>query len=249
MQASTLYDRPDLYDLVMGSSPAMERFYAGMARPGARVLELACGSGRLTVPLAEAGAHVVGGDLSPAMLERALQAATARGAEIELVVLDMRDFDLGGRLFDAVILAANSVLHLSEPEEFAGLFRCVARHLAPGGRLIFDAFIPSLALLGSDPATRHLVGRFEDPALGSVTLEETISYDPITQVSDVTWYWSTDAEPDFWTCDLKMRQIFPREMPHLVALGGLRLVERFGDFGRGPLSAESHRQICVCAPA
>jgi hypothetical protein len=43
-----------------------------------------------------------------------------------------------------------------------------------------------------------------------------------------------------------MRSIFPQEMPLLVASGGLRLIERFGDFDRSPLASGSMRQICVC---
>jgi len=43
-----------------------------------------------------------------------------------------------------------------------------------------------------------------------------------------------------------MRAIFPQEMPLLIASGGLRQIERFGDFDRSPLQAGSPRQVCVC---
>ena len=80
MQADSIYDRPDLYDLLAPSDSAIEQFYADMARgQGDRVLDLACGSGRLAIPLAQAGAKVVGGDLSPRMLQRAQLAAKKRG--------------------------------------------------------------------------------------------------------------------------------------------------------------------------
>lgn len=243
-----LYDRPDLYDLVSPPDPEMQAFYLGFARErGRRVLELACGSGRLTVPLALAGFDVVGGDLSPAMLEQARRAATVRGAAVELLQLDMRDFDLGGRRFDSIVVATNSVLHLSTLDDFSGFFGSVARHLAPGGRLVFDAFVPSMALLSLAPEQRQLLGRFAHPELGEVTVEETIAYDPIAQLSQIEWYWSTGTEPDFWRTPLQMRQIFPQEMPLLIAAGGLRLVERWGDFDRSPLLAGSRRQVCVCA--
>ena len=74
--AASIYDRPDLYDLVAGADPDMERFYVELARErGGRVLELASGTGRFTLPLARAGLMVTGGDLSPSMLASARAAA------------------------------------------------------------------------------------------------------------------------------------------------------------------------------
>lgn len=103
----SLYDDPELYDLVAPADAAMERFYVEAAGgPGRRVLELACGSGRFTVPLAASGALVIGGDLSKPMLARARAAAAERGVSAEFVTLDMRDFVLGRR-FDAIVIAAN----------------------------------------------------------------------------------------------------------------------------------------------
>ncbi len=83
-------------------------------------------------------------------------------------------------------------------------------------------------------------------SLGALTIEESARYDPLTQIRHVDWYWSSATKKDFWRVALPMRNIFPQEMPLLVASGGLRLIERFGDFDRGPLTAESMRQICVC---
>lgn len=83
---------------------------------------------------------------------------------------------------------------------------------------------------------------------GDVFVEESlVRYDPLTQVSDVVWYWSTEKERDFWKCSLQMRSIFPQEMPLLIVSGGLRLEQRFGDFDGSPMTSESPRQICVCA--
>lgn len=248
--AEGLYDRPDLYDLIAPADPEMEGFYVETARRlGPRVLDLGCGTGRFSLALAAAGLRVSAGDLSATMLGEARRRCQARGLEIEFRQLDMRDFDLGGAQFDTVTVAANSLLHLQTEDEFARFFRSIARHLAPHGRLLFDVFVPSLQLLSVDPAQRQLVGRFAHPDLGEVTLEETIRYDVIAQLSHVTWYWSRPAAPDFWIMPLEMRQIFPQELPLLPPLGGMRLEERYGNFLGGPLTAASFRQVCVCAHA
>ncbi|WP_347338454.1 class I SAM-dependent methyltransferase [Bradyrhizobium forestalis] len=96
----------------------LERFYVETAcERGGCVLDLACGSGRLTVPLAQSGLEVVGADLSCAMLERARNHARANAVEPRFIQLDMRDFDLGGRTFDTIIVAVNSILHLHSPDD------------------------------------------------------------------------------------------------------------------------------------
>lgn len=247
MEQNSLYNRPDLYDLMAPRDAVLERFYVETAcERGGCVLDLACGSGRLTVPLAQAGLEVVGADLSSAMLERARNHARAHAVEPGFVQLDMREFDLGGRTFDTIIVAMNSVLHLHSLDDFKGFFGSVSRHLSPAGRLVFDAFLPNIAMLNTDPDKRELIGTVIHDDLGALTVEETARYDPLTQVGHVDWYWSSETEKDFWHVPLQMRSIFPQEMPLLIASGGLRLIERFGDFDRSPLAAGSMRQICLC---
>lgn len=247
MEQNSLYDRPDLYNLMAPQDEILERFYIETARErGGRVLDLACGSGRLTIPLAQAGLDIIGADLSSATLESARTHARVHAVEPEFIELDMRDFDLVGQTFDTIIVAMNSVLHLHSLDDFRGFFGSVGSHLSPQGRLVFDVFLPNIAMLDSDPNNRRLVGRVVHDALGIVTVEETLRYEPLTQVSHVDWYWSTETEKDFWRVALPMRSIFPQEMPLLVASGGLRLIERFGDFDRSPLASGSMRQICVC---
>ena len=225
----------------------MAKFYVeAVGVRGTKVLDLACGTGRFTLPVAMSGAEITGGDLADNMLERARMSAREAGLSIEFVALDMRDFDLGDQRFDRIIIAANSLLHLETGQDFAGFFRAVRNHLAPDGQLVFDIFVPSIALLARDPSERHLLGEFMHAHWGKLRIEETTRYDPLTQVSHIDWYWSRAGEPDFWRNTLRMRQIFPEELPALLTSGGLRLVERFGDFDKSAFTAGSRHQVCVC---
>jgi SAM-dependent methyltransferase len=251
MTDASPYDRPDLYDAIAPADAAMESFYSDEARRrGGRVLELACGSGRLTIPLARACSQVVGGDASPAMLARARRHAAEAGLDnVDFVPLDMRDFSIEGDRFSAIVLAANSILHLHTNEDLVGLFSSVARHLEPHGTFLFDAFVPSVPILGRDPWARFAVAEGLHETLGRIWVEETTRYDPIAQVSHIDWYWSHDGAMDFWHTPLRLRQIFPQELPLLIAASGLRMVERFGDFDRTPLTGTSRRQVCLCMQA
>jgi SAM-dependent methyltransferase len=250
MAHDDLYDQPELYDLVMTPNPAAEAFYIEEARRrrGA-VLELACGSGRFSMPLARAGSDVLGGDQSRPMLERARAQALDAGLDIDFRQLDMRDFELPGRLFGLIVIAANSLLHLHSIHDLRACFERVARHLTLEGALAFDVFTPSIPLLSRDPVQRHLVGRFVHGRLGEVTVEETTDYDMPSQVSRNTWFWSTPVRPDFRVTPLHMRQIFPQELPLLLAAGGLRLTERFGEFDRRSFDKRSRRQVCIAEVA
>jgi SAM-dependent methyltransferase len=118
-----LYQNPDLYDTLLPASRDQLRFYLALARrPTGAILELACGSGQLTVPIAAQGLPVVGLDSSPEMLTAARRRALAAGIEVEFFEGDMRTFDLGRR-FSTIFIARNSLLHLSEQDEFAALFQ------------------------------------------------------------------------------------------------------------------------------
>lgn len=241
-----LYDDAELYDLVSPPDRWMERFYReAVGGRGRRVLELACGTGRLTIPLAESGTQVVGADLSDAMLARARRTAAERGVAVEFVKVDMREFDLGDQRFDAAIIAANSLMHLHSAEDFAGAFASIHRYLVPSGRLAFDAFVPSAWLLSRPSDERQRLGVFPHPALGDVVIEETIAYNPASQLMRTDWYWSAAGRPDFRHTQLELRQIYPQELPLLLRQNGFELLARYGDFGASPFGPDSRRQVCV----
>ncbi len=200
----------------------------------------------MTLPLARAGLEVVGVDISPAMLDVARERAARAGVRVELVHGDMRDLDLSGRRFGLAVVAFNSLLHLLDTDDLRRCLRAVARHLPPEGALAFDIFTPDPRRLARRPGERREIGRFDHDALGTLTLEETSSYDAPLQINRATWRWSTPEQADVFTAPLHLRQIFPWELPLLLELEGFRLVERFGDFDRSPFGPDSPRQLCIC---
>lgn len=98
--------------------------------PGARILDVPCGTGRLSVPLAERGFHVTGVDLSADLLADAEKAG--RGLPARFEQRDMRDLHWPGE-FDAAFCFGNSFAYLGEEGDRAFL-KAVAHCLKPGGR-------------------------------------------------------------------------------------------------------------------
>jgi SAM-dependent methyltransferase len=245
---SSLYDDPDLYDSLLPVSDEQRTFYVELARrSGGPVLELACGSGQLLVPVAATGLPSVGLDSSTQMLDGARRRASAAGADIELIHGDMRDFD-AGRLFSLIFVARNSLLHLAEPYELAGLFRAVRRHLGPGGTFAFDIFNPSIAALARPAGERFQVMRLPSTPYGELTVDATSDYDPASQVNRVTWFISTATQPDAWIAPLHLRSIFPQELLSLLAANDFRLISRDGDYVGSRFTGSSARQVCRSRP-
>ena len=243
----SLYDLAEVYDAILPTGPC-GAFYREEARlAGGPVLELACGTGRLTIPFAQDGHEVVGLDASPAMLARAKQKAAEAGVTATFVSGDMRAFDLGRR-FGFVLVSCNSLGHLTEPEDLQACLAAVRRHLAPGGVLAFDVVLPN---------PRHLVQPDDGPRrldLGpnptsAIQGEEWVEYDPVRQLRIAHWrLWPPDQE-EVALAPLVQRQFFPQEVPLLLQTSGLELMARYGDFSRNPLEPWSLNQVCLAREA
>src|SRR5215472_7901136 len=192
MDECLLYNEPDLYDLLFPNAEdsarvqdaarrerivASEKFYLEETKTSkGPVLELACGSGRLTIPIAQSGVEIVGADSSLSMLEAARAKAAAAGVTVKFFAADMRDFKLLP-LYSRIILAGNSLQHLLTPHDLRRCLACARRHLAPGGRLVFDVSNPDRSQLARDAGERNPVMRVKDPKRGEIVLEERATYD------------------------------------------------------------------------
>lgn len=134
-QGSDVYDAMTLED---GSE--VREVLRAARRTSGDILELASGSGRLTVPLARLGREVVALDSSPRMRELLVaRARSARAESIRPVLADMSAFELH-RTFGLIVLATTSITLLDAAER-GGLLRSVRRHLAPDG--VFLVSVPT----------------------------------------------------------------------------------------------------------
>ena len=101
-----------------------------------QVLDLACGSGSLSLELAARGCDVIGVDGSADMLAIALEKAAEAGEDILFLCQDMRALDLYGTVDTAVCLL-DSLSHILSTEDLAEIFRRLGLFIAPDGLLIF----------------------------------------------------------------------------------------------------------------
>jgi SAM-dependent methyltransferase len=228
------------YDRLFG--PGYAAFWLSQANlRGGPILELGCGTGKLSIPLARAGHSVVGLDVSAALL----QFAASKNHDVKWIEGDMRSFDLDEK-FALIMLPSNNLGHLHTPEDFESCIRCVKRHLKPGGVLVIDVFVPNLKLLLRDADEEYLLDEYDSPeGQGRVRVMARSRYESTSQIMRTTTIRKIAGQPDvIGSLDLKM--YFPRELEALIRCNGLRLIERYGGHGGEAFDEKSRFQILVC---
>ncbi len=210
---------------------------------GEPVLELACGTGRVLLPLAEEGVDITGLDISGHRLRFAKEKAPD-GLAIDLIRADMREFSFDRR-FKTVIIPANSIQALISIEDYEKLFSNIHEHLEEDGRLIFDVFDPSLDILNRDPDEEFDVTEYQDPyGGGKIDIMERTDYISTEQVLDFEWYYRKDDEL-IETWDRQLRMLFPKEINALLRYNGFQVEKKYGGFDRSEFSQDSKSQIII----
>jgi SAM-dependent methyltransferase len=246
-----------LYDSVPAYAARRDvRFYLEEAAESrGPVLELGCGTGRILLPLAREGHAVVGVDGSADMLARCRMKLAGEPAEVrERVALhhaDVRSFDLGAT-FALAIAPFRIVQHLTTVDDQLRFLDAVARHVAPGGRLVFDVFNPNFrALAAADGAEREDTP--ERPLPDGRTFRRAARVSRVRwvdQVSEVelVYYLSAapGAAPERRVQAFDMRWYLRAELLHLLARGGFRVRAVHGDFDRSALT-DGSPELVVCA--
>lgn len=240
-------------------------FYVERARrAGGPVLEMGCGSGRVLVPTARAGVEVAGVDASPRMLARLAERLAAEPAETarrvrlvegDLTSLDLAAADLGEARFALVTAPFRVIQHLVSRREQRAWLAAVARHLAPGGELVFDVFQPQFDLVADGPAGAVDVERV-DAAGRRVRRVAWVSHHPELQTFDLRLEWLVDAAGDRGRvtrrADTTLRWFTRAELENLLELAGFEVLEVWGGFdGRphGPGAEEIVVRAALAAPA
>jgi SAM-dependent methyltransferase len=239
------------YDLDFGQVDAdllLIRQFA--ARCGSPILELACGTGRLLLPLAQEGYRVTGVDVSPAMLELARRKIAAAGLadHTTLLAQDMRDLDVDGR-FNFIFAAINSFSHLLTLDDQLTALRRIHGHLADGGLLLLDLFNPDLARLLSFDGQLTLDKTMVDPESGQRLIKfraETV--DLAEQVIHVTYLLDQiedGGRVERTTFDFSMRYLFRYELELLLRHAGFEVEALYGSYELDSFDQDSEKMIAV----
>jgi SAM-dependent methyltransferase len=248
--------RPDLYDLMHEDQVDDVRFirdYAATLVTGARVLELGCGTGRLLLPLLEAGASVTGVDREPVMLRTAAERLAPYGDRVHLIEGDMTRFEATGDPFDLAIIGLNTFMHLLTIRRQLACLDCVHQHLRPGGSLVIDLASPHAAL--RDTQQGVVLHRFSRALTANpdvlVTLWSSTVFSTAKQLAHTSLLFD-EVHGETGTfrrtiSDIVLRLTYRYELEHLLARTGFTTRVLYGDYESSPYEDESERLICVAA--
>jgi SAM-dependent methyltransferase len=217
------------------------------------ILEPMCGTGRLLLPLAEAGFSLTGLDLSPAMLEIA-RANLEKAELLDRVTLlqgDLRDAPLPASSFALAFIAVNSFMHLETVADQLAALTNLRRALARRGLIVIDLFNPDPLELAREDNRLSLDREY---MLDGRHVQKfvAIDTDAALQLSRVTYlYDETDAEGRLTrrTMRFAMRWLYRYELEHLLARAGFTLRNLYGSYELEPFGAGSPRLIAVASPA
>ena len=244
----------DIYDSVFSYVNEDIPFYVDEAvRSGGPVVELGCGTGRVALQIALGGIDVVGLDSSSLMIKKARQKAEQKGvSNLKLVQADMIDFKFDDK-FPLAIVPFRGLLSLLSVEDTERTLLNIRRHLTPGGKLIFDIFVPDLNMMVQEGDVPYHFRDVTDPKTGRrLVIWNQASYDPHSQIMSIR---STIEELDLsgrvaskMYRDFALRYMFRWEMHYLLRACGYDILELYGDFRRQDFDENSTEMVWVATP-
>jgi SAM-dependent methyltransferase len=216
------------------------------------ILELAVGTGRAAIPLAQAGHRVVGVDYVEDMLAIARRKRDGVGLtdrRLKLIRQDALKLNLGQR-FDWIFILFNTLLAFTTIEELDTLLQNVRRHLKPRGRFWLDIFNPDHAMLAREQERgidrdAFFVPEFERTVYRQTDITRDMAKQVMRVTSRYTWFdaFGRERRERF---DFDMTCIFPRELQLLLERNGLRIEELWGNYNGSKFNKISPRMIARC---
>ena len=246
------YDDATYYTQTYGRRLDDVQFYVTLAEKNqGPVLEYGVGNGRIALPIARHGVHVMGVDQSAPMLRDLKRRIKAEPQEVRArlrtLTADMRRLRLKTR-FPLVICPFNTALHLYSRTDVEHFLERARKHLTPRGQFVMDLSIPVLEDLQRDPTRAFSAPRFRHPSIDQVVrYREHFDYDRIRQIMFVSMEFEPLNDPKrSWVTPLAHRQFFPQEWEALLHYNGFEIEKVEGDFHGGLLDRYSDVMVWHC---
>ena len=187
----------------------------------ARILELCCGTGRLTLPIAKDGYDISGVDYTASMLHQAKMKAAEAGLRINFIQADIRTLDLF------------KVLHV------------VKNHLKDGGLFLLDCFNPNIRYIVEGEKEQQEIATYTTGDGREVSIKQTMRYENKTQINRIEWHYFINGEFNSIQ-NLDMRMFFPQELDSYLEWNGFSIIHKYGGFEEEIFNDDSEKQVFVC---
>jgi SAM-dependent methyltransferase len=211
----------------------------------AKILELCCGTGRLTLPIAKDGYSICGVDYTSSMLEQAKVKASEAGIEINFIEADIRTLDLQEK-FDLIFIPFNSIHHLYKNEDLVRALEGVKNHLKKGGLFLLDCFNPNIQYIVESEKELKVIAEYTTNDEREVLIKQIMRYENATQMNRIEWHYFINGE--FHSIqNMDMRLFFPQELDSYLEWVGFNVIHKFGSFEEEVFNDNSEKQLYVLA--
>jgi ubiquinone/menaquinone biosynthesis C-methylase UbiE len=242
------YDQfAQFYDLMYQWNKDDIPFYVKEAKKsGGKVLEIACGTGRITVPIAKAGVDITGIDYSKEMLDNLKRKIKDLKNKPKIKQADMRTFKLRDK-FNLIIVPFRAFLHMKTQEDQLKALMNFRKHLKKGGRLILNFFFPSYDWMvrRHDKNIRQEQQDFKNPKTGNkVQVWIHPKYDMVNQridVEDIFKEVKGKKSVKTWKIPYSLRYIWKNEFELMLKLVGFKSWKVYGGFKKKKLTPKEEQ--------
>jgi SAM-dependent methyltransferase len=243
----------DWYDCYFGTYTDDIEFFVGEAeKTQGRVLEVGCGTGRLTIPMLERGVRVAGFDPLPEMLERLRKLAGDLDVDVDVSCQRIESFRYDKR-FDLILAPFRVFNHCLDPASQRAALENCRRHLARGGRLVLATFVPDPELITSATSMIQYMATVVHPETKRAVIcsQFNAEIDLLNQRRTDVWVFE-ELDRDQRVLrkvhlPLEIRWVYPSEMALLLELAGFDQFEIHGGFQRQPLDDTSSEQVWIAS--
>lgn len=241
------YDAPELYDLLFDSLDFDVPYWLEVARSaGGPVLEAACGTGRILLPVLKAGLDIDGFDASPAMIARLRDKLRTNGLTARADLGDMRNFSMGRR-YARIFCAFNGFAHCETIEDQLAFLHRSLEHLEPGGALVLHMSYPGPAYWSEPEGKAVLEHTAPRPGGGKVQLWDNRKKDVVGQRQDSEveiWELGESDRPEaVHKFSTSQRWVYRFELELLFCAAGFARWDILGGFDGRPLKAPDDQMI------
>lgn len=196
------------------------------------IIELACGTGRLAIPLAKLGHTVYGVDIDEGMLALAEKKAAAEGVTLHLSVQDCTKLALPIKT-NFMYMTGNAFQHFLTNESQDALFASVKKHLNKGGEFVFNTRNPILAELSVVDTYEETYERNGE----TIRVHSVETYEPMTQILTCTSKYTSPTRK--YEDSIKLRYTYPLELQRLLAQHGFEVIALYGSWKKAEFTASS----------
>lgn len=209
----------------------------------ARILELCCGTGRLTIPIANDGYNICGVDFTSSMLKQAKVKASETGLQIDFIEADIRTLNLNEK-FDFIFIPFNSIHHLYKNEDLFQALISVKNHLKENGLFLLDCYNPNIQYIVEGEKEQKKIAEFNSKDGKKVLIEQKMRYENKTQINRIEWDYYINGVFDS-VQNIDMRLYFPQELDSYLKQNGFTIIHKFGSFVEEEFKDNSEKQIFV----